>query len=102
MGAEDNVRRTVLDRIDDHTWPPGTPLPTMADIADELGVTRHTVRRALAALGHQGWLTSHQGVRWHVADPLPGTVPHSAAATLADHEQRITSLEADRHRHRRR
>jgi GntR family phosphonate transport system transcriptional regulator len=40
---------------------PGTRMPTQEDLAGQLGVNRHTVRRAVAALSEQGLVRVEQG-----------------------------------------
>ncbi|MGK3945910.1 GntR family transcriptional regulator, partial [Streptomyces caeruleatus] len=40
---------------------PGSQLPTEAELAARFGVNRHTVRRALGALGEQGLVRASQG-----------------------------------------
>ena len=48
-------------RADLATLPPGTKLPTEAQLAARFGVNRHTVRRALAALTEQGLVHTRRG-----------------------------------------
>lgn len=57
--------RRVADEIEQAiaagTYSPGTKLPSELDIAGRLGVNRHTVRRAIAALSEQGLLRAERG-----------------------------------------
>lgn len=48
-------------RADLRTIPPGTQLPTEAQLAARFGANRHTVRRALAALAEEGLVHSRRG-----------------------------------------
>ncbi|MFJ9771983.1 GntR family transcriptional regulator [Kitasatospora sp. NPDC101157] len=68
-------------------WPPGTQLPTETDLANKYGVSRPTVRLAVAALRSEGQLDVKQGrgtfVRTAVHGPtasLDRTVTHRADA----------------------
>ncbi len=49
----------------------GAPLPTEQDLCDQFGVSRITVRRALADLASQGYITRRQGVGSFVREPNP-------------------------------
>ena len=50
---------------------PGGPLPSEAELGEELGASRVTVRRALDALKAEGLVTSRRGSGWFVAhDPV--------------------------------
>lgn len=48
--AAERVRRLLLDQIQEGLLRPGERLPTERDLATQLGVSRSTVRQALAAL----------------------------------------------------
>ena len=48
------VRAEVLARIDRRDWPPGTVIPSETELAEEFGVARATVNRALRELALQG------------------------------------------------
>lgn len=47
---------------------PGERLPTERTLAEQFGVNRHTIRRSLASLCHQGLLRSAQGSGTYVED----------------------------------
>jgi len=47
--------------VRDGTYGPGAQIPTEAELCDMFGVSRITVRKALADLVHEGWLVRHQG-----------------------------------------
>jgi GntR family histidine utilization transcriptional repressor len=48
------IRETLLGRITDGTWPPGAAIPHEAALAEEFGVTRPTISRALRDLVEGG------------------------------------------------
>ena len=50
------------DEIARGAMPAGDPLPTEQELCDQFGVSRITVRRALADLATQGYITRRQGV----------------------------------------
>jgi len=50
------------DEIDRGVIAPGDPLPTEQTLCDQFGVSRITVRRALADLAEQGYIERRQGV----------------------------------------
>jgi GntR family transcriptional regulator len=49
----------------------GDPLPTEQELCEQFGVSRITVRRALADLANQGYITRRQGVGSFVRQPNP-------------------------------
>ena len=51
-----DIKSDVMARIIGGDWPPGTLLPTEADLADEFGAARATVNRALRELAEEGVL----------------------------------------------
>ncbi|MFJ9605288.1 GntR family transcriptional regulator [Kitasatospora sp. NPDC101176] len=68
-------------------WPPGTQMPTETDLAEKYGVSRPTVRLAVAALRSEGLLDVKQGrgtfVRTAVNGPsgaMERTVTHRGSA----------------------
>ncbi len=60
-GNSDSVAAELRQRIEDRTWPDGGRLPTERSIAEQLGVARNTVRRALDRLEQDGLLIRHVG-----------------------------------------
>ena len=62
---------------------PGAQLPPERDLADQLGISRSTLRQALTALTQSGHLVAvrGRGGGWFVADPLPR--PESEPVELA-------------------
>ena len=61
-------------RIEAETWPPGTRLPTEAQMMQEFGVSRAVIREAIAQLRNEGLVETRQGagafVREASARPL--------------------------------
>ncbi len=55
--AEQALVTAILDGI----YPPGSTLPAERSLAEQLGVTRPTLREALQRLERDGWLTIAQG-----------------------------------------
>lgn len=67
------VATKVRDRITTAVYALGSKLPTEVELAEELGVNRMTVNRALAVLRAEGWVRVHRGVGTFVRDFLPVT-----------------------------
>ncbi|MBN2283715.1 MAG: fatty acid metabolism transcriptional regulator FadR [Deltaproteobacteria bacterium] len=55
------AERMVVTAILDGTFPPGSVLPSERVFAEELGVTRPTLREILQRLASEGWITIHHG-----------------------------------------
>jgi GntR family negative regulator for fad regulon and positive regulator of fabA len=51
----------LIDAILDEHFPPGSYLPAERELAQQLGVTRPTLREALQRLARDGWLEIRQG-----------------------------------------
>ena len=51
-----DIKKIVLDRIQNKTWEPDTLLPSEADLAEEFSSTRTTVNRALRELAEEGYI----------------------------------------------
>jgi DNA-binding transcriptional MocR family regulator len=58
-----SIDEAVLQRVRQivRECPHGTRLPSERDLADQLGVARTTLRRSLAAIAADGWLTVRRG-----------------------------------------
>ena len=56
-----HVESALLTAILDGTFPPGSVLPGERTLAEQLGVTRPTLREALQRLAGDGWLTVAHG-----------------------------------------
>jgi GntR family negative regulator for fad regulon and positive regulator of fabA len=55
------VEQILVTSIMDGTFPAGTNLPAERELANQLGITRPTLREVLKHLACDGWLTIHQG-----------------------------------------
>ncbi len=55
------VVNAIQQRITDGTYPPGSAIPSEAQITAEFGVSRPTAVRALGILQQDGWIESEQG-----------------------------------------
>ena len=58
----------ILTSIMDKTYPPGAHLPSERVMAEQLGVTRPTVREALQRLAREGWVDIRHGKPTRVND----------------------------------
>lgn len=58
----------LLNAILDGTYPIQSTLPNERDLADQLGITRPTLREALQRLARDGWLDIQQGKSTRVRD----------------------------------
>ncbi len=61
------VRQHLLDLIEDGTYQPGEQLPSEANLAEQLGVSRPTLREALFNLEQEGAIVRRHGVGTFVA-----------------------------------
>lgn len=57
----EHAERGLVDAILDGVFPPGTALPGERALAEQLGVTRPTLREAIQRLARDGWLTVAHG-----------------------------------------
>ena len=71
------------DEIDRGVMAPGDALPTEQTLCDQFGVSRITVRRALADLAEQGYIERRQGVGSFVREHAPSD-PVSAGRSYLD------------------
>lgn len=66
----ERVRQAVKSSIDDGRYAPGERLPSEARLAEDLGVNRLTVRRAIEELARAGVVESRQGSGTYVSAPI--------------------------------
>lgn len=66
----ERVRQAIKSSIDDGTYAPGERLPSESRLADDLGVNRLTVRRAIEELARAGVVRSRQGSGTYVSAPI--------------------------------
>jgi GntR family transcriptional regulator len=78
--VSNQVDEILLERVRDGTYPPGSRIPSESELSDELGVSRATVRTALAKLAANGLILRKQGngtfvnARIHQASAHPGNL----------------------------
>ncbi len=63
---------------------PGDPLPTVRQLAGDLGVAPNTVARAYSELQQDGWLASEGRRGTHVAPRTPATDKRARTRALRD------------------
>jgi GntR family transcriptional regulator len=61
------VRDVLIKRIIDNVWKPGELLPSEFEIADDLGVSQGTIRKALDELEAENFVVRRQGKGTYVA-----------------------------------
>jgi GntR family transcriptional regulator len=81
----DRLRGQVLDG----TLTPGAQLPTEAELEARYGVTRPTIRQALAQLRAEGWVETRQGAGSFVLDRPPATAIEITPEVHADASGRV-------------
>lgn len=64
------IYRDLRAKIDSGELLPGSPLPTIAALAKQTGLTRHGARRVLERLRDEGRTQSWQGVGFRVAETV--------------------------------
>ena len=63
------ISTTLLDQILEGKWTAGELLPSESQLVAEYQVSRATIRRALAELQREGWITTRKGKGSMVAKP---------------------------------
>ena len=86
------VKQHLKDGLAQGLWPPGTPMPSEAELVAHFGVSRMTVNRAMRELQAEGLVLRTQGVGTFAA-PLHRV---SSTLTIRDLHEEIT---ARGHRH---
>jgi len=66
----ERVRQAMAASIADGTYAPGDKLPSESRLAEELGINRLTVRRAIEELARAGAVESRQGSGTYVSAPI--------------------------------
>jgi len=80
-GLIDQVIEQLRTQITSGRWPVGTKIPTEAELAQQTGTSRNTVREAVQSLVHAGLLERRQGSGTYVlaANELAGAVSRRVA-----------------------
>lgn len=78
------IERVLRGRIGDGDYAAGTSLPNEAQLSQEFGVSRSTVRQALAALQREGLITRRAGKGTTVAVRAPGDVFTASLGSFQD------------------
>ncbi|WP_326731883.1 GntR family transcriptional regulator [Streptomyces phaeochromogenes] len=64
-----NVGQTLRERLRDSTYPPGSPLPTNAELSAEFEVRSHLISTALKPIRSEGLVSSGPRCRLYAARP---------------------------------
>lgn len=73
----DQVRETIAEQIRSGVIPPGARLQSERDLADQMGVSRVTVRRALDALAEDGLVRAARGSGRFVSEAALAEPPNA-------------------------
>jgi GntR family transcriptional repressor for pyruvate dehydrogenase complex len=68
---------------------PGERLPAERELADKLGVSRPSLREAIADMSARGLLTSRPGSGVYVAEALAATFPEPLIRLFAAHDEAV-------------
>ncbi len=71
MKGWEHIRAAIRARIEARDWPPGALIPTEEALAEEFGVARTTVNRALRDLAEAGLVERRRKAGTRVAQGLP-------------------------------
>ena len=82
------VRNLIADQIRSGEIPQGSQLPAERLLAEQLNVSRVTLRRALTTLAEEGLLTPSHGRGWYAVPP-PLSEPPNALMSFTDLAQSI-------------
>ncbi len=69
----EHAYRTILERLKVGTYPVGGRIPTESELAEQFGVSRVTIRRALELLVLDGYVESRQGSGYRVLTLSPAS-----------------------------
>jgi len=90
----DAVQKRLETRLVDGSWSPGSRIPAERTLAEEMNVSRATVREAISRLRARDMLVSRQGSGVYVTDRLQAGLASPWRQMLADHpELRWDTLE---------
>ncbi len=80
------VKNHLKSGLEDGRWPPGTLMPSEAELVEQFGVSRMTVNRAVRELQSEGLVERVQGVGTFAAQPYRA----SSTLTIRDLHTEIT------------
>src|SRR3954453_14056546 len=78
------VAQSIRARVESGDWPPGSRLLAEPELAGALGISRGTLRRAIAPLVEDGLLRQVQGRGTFVADSAPLAATTERLSTLSE------------------
>ncbi|MEJ0070763.1 MAG: GntR family transcriptional regulator [Pseudomonadota bacterium] len=78
------IERVLRTRIGEGEYPPGSSLPNEAQLCEQFGVSRSTVRQALAVLQREGLITRRAGKGTSVAIRAPGEAYPASLGSFQD------------------
>jgi GntR family transcriptional regulator len=81
LWVHEQVARAIEDAIRSGELAPGDRLPAQSRIADEAGVSEHTVNAAVRLLRDKGLLYTRRRLGTFVARDIPPPTPPGPAAT---------------------
>jgi DNA-binding FadR family transcriptional regulator len=67
MSVRARARESILDSIESGEWPPGSKLPPERQLAEQLDVSRTTLRLVMLELTAHGLISPLQGSGYYVA-----------------------------------
>src|SRR5579859_7076909 len=88
------VVEQIRDLIETGHLKPGDKLPTERNLAEQLGISRSSVREALSALEVLGVIQSRQGLGNYVANNVSSDLPEDQFEELIEAEGTLEILEA--------
>ncbi len=77
LSLQQQIREMLVGAILDAHVPPGVPLPSSREMAEQLGVARNTVVLAYQQLADEGYLVSRERSGHFVSERMAGAPPHA-------------------------
>jgi DNA-binding GntR family transcriptional regulator len=62
------IYTAIRTRIQDGTYPPGSPLPVGLDLMSEFATSRDTIQKAVQKAEDDGLIVRYPGLGYYVAD----------------------------------
>lgn len=90
--VHDQVRDHLQDLIQTEEYKPGFALPAERELAAQMGVSRHSLRQAIASLEAVGLVETRQGAGVYVTTHLPDEAVIRVANVLYDVDRSITDI----------